>query len=215
MDVQMAGVDGIAATAGVRAASPGTRVLIVNTFARPGYVRSALDAGASGSIVKDAPPEALADAVRKIHDGLRVLDPALAAQSLFEGATPLTERERQVLRLSAGGSPVAAIAREAFLSPGTVRNYLSTSIGRPVPPTVPTPRRSPGRRAGSDRAPPTCKIPLGVSGPRREISEEPMCYPVTCSVCGKTTWDGCGEHIDSVRTQVPPAQWCGGHVTAS
>lgn len=130
MDVQMAGVDGIAATAGVRAASPGTRVLIVTTFARPGYVRSALDAGASGFIVKDAPPEALADAVRKIHDGLRVLDPALAAQSLFEGANPLTERERQVLRLSAGGSPVAAIAREAFLSPGTVRNYLSTSIGK-------------------------------------------------------------------------------------
>ncbi|MFV0373530.1 response regulator [Microbacterium sp.] len=130
MDIQMAGVDGIAATVAVRAASPATRVLIVTTFARAGYLRSAMDAGAAGFIVKDAPPAELAAAVRRVHAGARVVDPALAAESLFDGANPLTEREQQVLRLSAGGAPVAAIAREVFLSPGTVRNYLSTSIGK-------------------------------------------------------------------------------------
>ncbi|WP_227530581.1 response regulator transcription factor [Microbacterium tenebrionis] len=130
MDIQMPGMDGIAATQAVRAASPATRVLIVTTFARPGYLRSALDAGASGFVVKDAPAEQLADAVRRVHVGLRVVDPALAEASLFDGANPLSERERQVLRLAADGRSAAAIAAEVFLSAGTVRNNLSAAIGK-------------------------------------------------------------------------------------
>lgn len=130
MDIQMPGMDGIAATRVARAANPGTRVLIVTTFARPGYLRSALDAGASGFVVKDAPVEQLADAVRRVHAGLRVVDPALAEASLFEGANPLSEREQQVLRLAADGRSAAAIASEVFLSPGTVRNNLSAAIGK-------------------------------------------------------------------------------------
>jgi two-component system response regulator DesR len=130
MDIQMPGMDGIAATRAVRAVSPETRVLIVTTFARPGYLRSALDAGASGFVVKDAPAEQLADAVRRVHAGLRVVDPALAEASLFEGANPLSDRERQVLRLAADGRSAAAIASEVFLSAGTVRNNLSAAIGK-------------------------------------------------------------------------------------
>lgn len=130
MDIQMPGMDGIAATRAVRAASPETRVLIVTTFARPGYLRGALDAGASGFVVKDAPAEQLADAVRRVHAGFRVVDPALAEASLFEGANPLSEREKQVLRLAADGRSAAAIAADVFLSAGTVRNNLSAAIGK-------------------------------------------------------------------------------------
>jgi len=130
MDIQLPGADGIEATTAVRRASPETRVLIVTTFARPGYLHAALAAGASGFIVKDAPADQLADAVRRVHAGLRVVDPALAEASLFEGASPLTERERQILRLSADGRPIAQIAGEVFLSPGTVRNHLSSAIGK-------------------------------------------------------------------------------------
>ncbi|MGN7977191.1 response regulator [Microbacterium sp. 22195] len=130
MDIQMPGLDGIEATRRLRAASPATRVLIVTTFARPGYLRSALDAGAAGFMAKDAPAEELADAVRRVHSGLRVLDPALAEESLFEGANPLSDRERQVLRLAADGRSAAAIASEVFLSAGTVRNHLSAAIGK-------------------------------------------------------------------------------------
>ncbi|MGV2983268.1 response regulator [Microbacterium sp. AGC85] len=130
MDIQMPGMDGIAATRAVRAASAATRVLIVTTFARPGYLRAALDAGASGFVVKDAPAEQLADAVRRVHAGLRVVDSALAEASVFEGANPLSEREQQVLRLAADGRSAAAIASEVFLSAGTVRNNLSAAIGK-------------------------------------------------------------------------------------
>lgn len=130
MDIQMPGRDGILATESVRQASPGTRVLIVTTFARPGYLRAALEAGADGFIVKDAPPEQLAEAVRRVRDGLRVVDPALAEASLFEGANPLTEREQQILRLAGEGRSAAAIAAEVFLSAGTVRNHLSAAIGK-------------------------------------------------------------------------------------
>lgn len=130
MDIQMPGVDGVAATRLVRDASPGTRVLIVTTFARPGYLRQALDAGAGGFIAKDTPATQLAHAVRRVHQGLRVVDPALAEASLFEGANPLSEREQQVLRLSADGRAIAQIAAEVFLSAGTVRNHLSSAIGK-------------------------------------------------------------------------------------
>lgn len=130
MDIQMPDLDGIEATRMLRETSAATRVLIVTTFARPGYLRSALDAGASGFVVKDSPAEKLADAVRRVHAGMRVLDPALAEESLFEGANPLSERERQVLRLAADGASAASIAAEVFLSAGTVRNHLSAAIGK-------------------------------------------------------------------------------------
>lgn len=130
MDIQMPGVDGIESTRRVLEASPATRVLIVTTFARPGYLKAALDAGASGFVVKDAPPDRLADAVRRIHQGMHVVDPALAEATLFDGRNPLSQREQQVLRLSADGRPVAEIAAEVFLSPGTVRNHLSSAIGK-------------------------------------------------------------------------------------
>ncbi len=130
MDIQMPGDDGILAARRVREISPETRVLIVTTFARPGYLRAALDAGAGGFIVKDAPPEQLADAVRRVHAGLRVVDPELAEASLFEGANPLSERERQILRLAGDGHSAATIAAEVFLSAGTVRNHLSSAIGK-------------------------------------------------------------------------------------
>lgn len=130
MDVQMPGMDGIEATAALRNALPGVRVLIVTTFNRPGYLRRAMDAGARGFLVKDTPAEELAEAVRKVHQGLHVIDPALAAASLLAGANPLSNREQQVLRLAADGHPVSVIAQMVHLSGGTVRNVLSASIAK-------------------------------------------------------------------------------------
>jgi len=130
LDVEMPGMDGISAAAELRARYPACRALIVTTFGRPGYVRHALDAGASGFVVKDTPAEQLADAVRRVHRGLRVVDPDLAVESLTVGANPLTERERAVLVVAATGGTVADIARETFLSEGTVRNYLSAAMGK-------------------------------------------------------------------------------------
>jgi two-component system, NarL family, response regulator DesR len=130
VDVEMPGMDGIAATAELRRAAPETRVLIVTTFGRPGYLRRALQAGASGFVVKDTPAAQLADAVRRVHAGLRVVDPGLAADSLVAGDSPLTPRETEVLRAARNGSSVAAIASRLFLSEGTVRNHLSSAIGK-------------------------------------------------------------------------------------
>lgn len=130
LDVEMPGIDGISAAAAVRAAAPGTRVLIVTTFGRPGYLRRALQAGASGFVVKDTPARQLADAVRRVHAGLRVVDPALAADSLVSGESPLTDRETDVLRAARDGASVATIAGALFLSAGTVRNHLSSAIGK-------------------------------------------------------------------------------------
>jgi two-component system response regulator DesR len=130
LDVEMPGVDGITATAEVRRAAPDTRVLIVTTFGRPGYLRRALQAGASGFVVKDTPAAQLADAVRRVHAGLRVVDPMLATDSLVAGESPLTARETEVLQAARDGSSVAAIARKLFLSDGTVRNHLSSAIGK-------------------------------------------------------------------------------------
>ncbi|KAA1423111.1 response regulator transcription factor [Mumia zhuanghuii] len=130
LDVEMPGMDGVAAAAALRAALPACRVLMVTTFGRPGYLRRALAAGASGFVVKDTPARQLADAVRRVHSGLRVVDPALAADSLAYGDSPLTERETDVLRAARGGGTVADIAKALALSEGTVRNHLSSAIGK-------------------------------------------------------------------------------------
>jgi two-component system response regulator DesR len=130
LDIEMPGLDGIAAAAAVRDQLPGVRTLIVTTFGRPGYLRRALEAGASGFVVKDTPARQLADAVRKVHAGLRVVDPSLATESLIDGANPLTEREREVLAVALGGGTVASIAAVVHLSAGTVRNHLSSAIGK-------------------------------------------------------------------------------------
>jgi two-component system, NarL family, response regulator DesR len=129
-DVEMPGVDGIAATAALRAAVPGCRVLVVTTFGRPGYLRRAMEAGASGFVVKDTPAAQLADAVRRVHAGLRVVDPTLAAETLVAGTSPLTSRESDVLRAARDGGTVADIAKSLHLSEGTVRNHLSAAIGK-------------------------------------------------------------------------------------
>jgi two-component system, NarL family, response regulator DesR len=126
----MPGLDGIQATRALKQALPSTRVLIVTTFGRPGYLRRALQAGADGFVVKDTPARQLADAVRRVHAGLRVVDPVLAADSLVAGDSPLTARETDVLRVARAGSSVAAIAAALFLSEGTVRNHLSSAIGK-------------------------------------------------------------------------------------
>jgi two-component system response regulator DesR len=130
LDVEMPGLDGIEATRALKQALPSTRVLIVTTFGRPGYLRRALQAGADGFVVKDTPARQLADAVRRVHTGLRVVDPVLAADSLVAGDSPLTARETDVLRAARDGSSVAAIAAALFLSEGTVRNHLSSAIGK-------------------------------------------------------------------------------------
>ncbi|GAB3579558.1 response regulator [Calidifontibacter terrae] len=130
MDVEMPGLDGIAATAELTSALPAVRVLIVTTFGRPGYLRRGLQAGAGGFVVKDTPASQLADAIRRVHQGLRVVDPALAADSLVAGESPLTARETEVLRKARQGGTVSDIARAVFLSEGTVRNHLSSAIGK-------------------------------------------------------------------------------------
>lgn len=130
VDVEMPGLDGIAATAALHEAMPGVRVLIVTTFGRPGFLRRALQAGASGFVVKDTPARQLAEAVRRVHSGLRVVDPALAADSLAGGESPLTARETEVLIAARDGGSVADIARDVSLSEGTVRNHLSSAIGK-------------------------------------------------------------------------------------
>jgi two-component system response regulator DesR len=130
LDVEMPGMDGIEATRALKAAAPTTRVLIVTTFGRPGFLRRALQAGADGFVVKDTPARQLADAVRRVHSGLRVVDPALAADSLTSGESPLTARETDVLRAARDGAAVATVAGRLFLSEGTVRNHLSAAIGK-------------------------------------------------------------------------------------
>jgi two-component system response regulator DesR len=130
LDIEMPGLDGIAATAALRESMPGCRVLVVTTFGRPGYLRRAMEAGASGFLVKDAPASQLADAIRRVAQGLRVVDPALAAETLASGESPLTGRERDVLVAAKGGGTVADIARLLVLSDGTVRNYLSSAMGK-------------------------------------------------------------------------------------
>ncbi|MGO1975226.1 MAG: response regulator transcription factor [Propionibacteriaceae bacterium] len=130
LDIEMPGLDGIEVARHLAAELPGCRSLMVTTFGRPGFLRRALDVGASGFVVKDIPATELAEAVRRVHSGLRVVDPALAAESLLGGPDPLTDQERQVLREALDGAPVVTIAARVNLSRGTVRNYLSSAIGK-------------------------------------------------------------------------------------
>lgn len=130
LDIEMPGMTGLEVAEQLRSELPAARSLVVTTFGRPGYVRRALDAGAAGFVVKDTPARELADAVRRVHAGLRVVDPTLAAESLMAGPSPLTGREAEILRLALAGSPVAAIAAAVHLSAGTVRNHLSSAIGK-------------------------------------------------------------------------------------
>ncbi|WP_415976490.1 response regulator [Rhodococcus sp. 077-4] len=130
LDVEMPGKNGIDVTAELALVAPQSRVLIVTTFGRPGYLRRAIDAGASGFVVKDTPAKQLADAVRRVHMGLRVVDPALATETLTDGVSPLTAREQEVLRAAATGGTAGSIAAQVHLSEGTVRNHLSSAIGK-------------------------------------------------------------------------------------
>ncbi len=128
LDIEMPGMTGIEAAAVLHAELPALRIVILTTFGRPGYLRGAMEAGASAFLVKDAPAAQLAAAVRKVLQGERVIDPTLAAAALAEGANPLTDREREVLREAEGGATNAELAARLHLSQGTVRNYLSTAI---------------------------------------------------------------------------------------
>jgi two-component system, NarL family, response regulator DesR len=130
LDIEMPGMDGLAAASALAQALPECRVIILTAFGRPGYLRRAMESGALGYVVKDVPPEQLVDAVRRVARGERVVDPALAAATLAGGASPLTGRERDVLVAARDGTTVADIAGKLFLSEGTVRNYLSAAIAK-------------------------------------------------------------------------------------
>jgi two-component system response regulator DesR len=128
LDIEMPGLDGLAAAAQLRRALPACRVLILTTFGRPGYLRQAMEAGASGFLLKDAPATELASAIRRAAAGGRVVDQALAVEALSEGSNPLTEREREVLAATVDAATIADIAAQLSLSEGTVRNHLSAAI---------------------------------------------------------------------------------------
>jgi two-component system response regulator DesR len=128
LDIEMPGMDGLSAAAALRTAVPSCRVLIVTTFGRPGYLRQAMEAGALGFILKDAPATELASAIRRVAAGRRVVDPTLALEALSEGSNPLSEREREVLAAATEQATVAEIAASMTLSEGTIRNHLSSAI---------------------------------------------------------------------------------------
>ena len=127
LDLLMPGADGIEVAEAVAGLSPGTRCLILTSYARPGYLKRALAAGVRGFVPKTTPAATLTEVIRRLHAGQRYVDPELSAETIAAGDSPLTPREADVLELSAGGAPVEEIARRAALSPGTVRNYLSAA----------------------------------------------------------------------------------------
>jgi two-component system, NarL family, response regulator DesR len=130
LDIEMPGQSGLEAAAELRTALPACKVVILTTFGRPGYLRRAMDAGAKGFLVKDAPVETLSTALRRVLSGDTVIDPTLATAALTVGPNPLTDREKQVLSASADGATIADIAARLHLSESTVRNYLSSVIGK-------------------------------------------------------------------------------------
>ncbi len=129
-DIEMPQMTGLELAANLRTNHPNVRTIILTTFARPGYLRRALDAGARGYLLKDRPAKELADAVRRVHRGMRVVDPALAAEAWNAELDPLTDRERQILQRAGDGRSSTEIATELHLSEGTVRNYLSEAIAK-------------------------------------------------------------------------------------
>jgi two-component system response regulator DesR len=128
LDVEMPGGDGLDAAAALREKLPSCRVIILTTFGRAGYLKRAMENGAAGFLLKDAPSSELAKAIHRVMRGERVVDPDLAAQALSAGDNPLTEREREVLAASEGGATIEDVAARLYLSEGTVRNYLSSAI---------------------------------------------------------------------------------------
>ncbi len=126
LDIEMPGATGLEALAQLRGELPDIRILILTTFGRPGYLRRAMESGASGFLLKDAPANQLASAIRRAVAGERVVDPGLAAAALSQGESPLTARERDVLCASREHATIAEIAGSLYLSPGTVRNHLSS-----------------------------------------------------------------------------------------
>jgi two-component system, NarL family, response regulator DesR len=129
-DIEMPRMTGLELAAEICKSQPKTRTIILTTFARPGYLRRAMDAGARGYLLKDRPSAELADAVRRVHRGLRVVDPALAAEAWSVEVDPLTERERQILQRAGDGRTSTEIAGDLRLSEGTIRNYLSEIIAK-------------------------------------------------------------------------------------
>lgn len=128
LDIEMPGRDGLTVAADLQTALPACKVVILTTFGRAGYLRRALEHGVVGFLLKDAPSSELANAIRRVMRGERVVDPNLALTALSEGACPLTDRERDVLRAARTGVSIAEIADTLFLSQGTVRNHLSAAI---------------------------------------------------------------------------------------
>jgi two-component system response regulator DesR len=128
LDIEMPGGDGLRAAAALKESLLSCRVLILTTFGRAGYLRRAMESGALGFLLKDAPSSKLAAAIRRVMAGERVVDPGLAVAALSKGESPLTEREREVLSASANGATIGEVASKLYLSEGTVRNYLSTAI---------------------------------------------------------------------------------------
>lgn len=128
LDIEMPGADGLEAAAALAEQVPTCRVIVLTTFGRAGYLRRAMESGVVGFLLKDAPSSELADAVRRVAGGGRVVDPVLAAAALSEGDNPLTRREREVLSASANGATIGDVAATLYLSEGTVRNYLSAAI---------------------------------------------------------------------------------------
>jgi len=130
LDIEMPGMDGLDAAVALHAELPATRILILTTFGRPGYLRRAMEGGAAGFLLKDAPVADLARAIRRAVAGEQVVDPGLAAAALSEGESPLTPREREVLARAREDGTVAEIAASLHLSPGTTRNHLSAIMGK-------------------------------------------------------------------------------------
>lgn len=128
LDIEMPGGDGLGAASDLRQKLPSCHVIILTTFGRAGYLRRAMESGAAGFLLKDAPASDLASAIRKTMKGERVVDPVFATTALSTGDNPLTGRERQVLAASTDGATIEDVARKLYLSEGTVRNYLSTAI---------------------------------------------------------------------------------------
>lgn len=130
LDLQMPGPDGIQVAETLRTELPGCGAVMVTSHGRAGYLKRALTTGVRGFVPKTVSADVLADVVRTVHSGGRYVDPELAAEAISAGDTPLTPREADVLELAATGSPVEEIATKASLSPGTVRNYLSSAAGK-------------------------------------------------------------------------------------